>query len=176
MPLGYNGKRLVVDLKQHDIHVEEPDEIWYRKYLGGMGSISYHLLKMVDPKTDPLGPDNIFIMSTGVISGAPFSGSGRNAVGGKSPLTGGFGEADAGGFWNAELKHAGFDEIIFKGISDEPIWLHISNGEYELKDASDLWGLEVGKCQDKLREITGEEQLKTALIGPLERNSLGLHV
>ena len=166
MPFGYNGKRLVVDLKEHVINVEEPDEIWYRKYLGGMGSISYHLLKMVNPKIDPLGTENIFIMSTGVITGAPFSGSGRNAVGAKSPLTGGFGEADAGGFWNAELKHAGFDEIIFRGISDEPVWLYINDGDYELKDASDLWGLEIGTCQDRMREITGEEQLKTALIGP----------
>jgi aldehyde:ferredoxin oxidoreductase len=166
MPYGYNGKRLVVDLTTHNIKVEEPEETWYRKHLGGMGSIAYHLLNMVDPKTDALGPDNVFIMSTGVITGAPFSGSGRNAVGAKSPLTGGFGEADAGGFWNAELKHSGFDEIIFKGISDEPVWLLIKEGKYELKDASDLWGLEVGDCQDRMREIAGENQLKTALIGP----------
>ena len=113
MPYGYNGKRLLVDLSEQKIKVEEPEETWYRKYIGGMGSIAYHLLKMVDPKTDTLGSGNVFIMSTGVITGAPFSGSGRNPFGAKSPLTGGFGEADAGGFWNAELKHAGFDEIIF---------------------------------------------------------------
>jgi aldehyde:ferredoxin oxidoreductase len=105
-------------------------------------------------------------MSTGVITGAPFSGSGRNAVGGKSPLTGGFGEADAGGFWNAELKHAGFDEIIFKGRASEPVWLWINEGEAELRDGSSLWGLEIGECQDKMREATGEPQAKTALIGP----------
>ena len=149
-----------------EIRSEEPDEVWYRKHLGGMGSVAYHLLSTVEAQTDPLGPDNVLIMSTGVITGAPFSGSGRNAVGGKSPLTGGFGEADAGGFWNAELKHAGFDEIIFKGKASEPVWLWINDGEAELRDGSSLWGLEVGECQDEMREATGEPQAKTALIGP----------
>ena len=149
-----------------EIRSEEPDEVWYRKFLGGMGSVAYHLLSMVGAQADPLGPDNVLVMSTGVITGAPFSGSGRNAVGGKSPLTGGFGEADAGGFWNAELKHAGFDEIIFKGKASEPVWLWINEGEAELRDGSSLWGLEVGECQDEMREATGETQAKTALIGP----------
>ncbi len=166
MPFGYNGKRLVVDLTNMEIRSEEPDDVWYRKFLGGMGSVAYHLLNTVEAHADPLGPDNVLVMSTGVITGAPFSGSGRNAVGGKSPLTGGFGEADAGGFWNAELKHAGFDEIVFKGKASEPVWLWINDGEAELRDGSSLWGLEVGKCQDEMREATGEPQAKTALIGP----------
>ena len=166
MPFGYNGKRLVVDLTNMEIRSEKPDEVWYRKYLGGMGSVAYHLLNTVGAHADPLGPNNVLVMSTGVITGAPFSGSGRNAVGGKSPLTGGFGEAEAGGFWNAELKHAGFDEIVFTGKASEPVWLWINEGEAELMDGSSLWGLEVGECQDKMREATGEPQAKTALIGP----------
>lgn len=166
MTFGYNGKRLVVDLTDMKTRIEEPDEVWYRKYLGGWGSIAYHLLKMVDAGVDPLGPDNVLVMSNGVITGAPFSGSGRNAVGGKSPLTGGFGAAEAGGFWNAELKHAGFDEIVFTGKAAEPSWLWVHDGEAELMDGSALWGLEVGECQDRMREITGEPQAKTALIGP----------
>jgi len=167
LAFGYNRKRLVVDLTNMKTRSEEPDEVWYRKYLGGWGSIAYHLLNMVDADVDPLGPENVLVMSTGVITGGPFLGSGRNSVGGKSPLTGGgFGAAEAGGFWNAELKHAGFDEIIFTGKAAEPAWLWVHNGEAELMDPSSLWGLEVGGCQDRMREITGEPQAKTALIGP----------
>jgi aldehyde:ferredoxin oxidoreductase len=81
-------------------------------------------------------------------------------------LTGGFGEADAGGFWNAELKHSGFDEILFTGKSEAPVWLLINDGKVELMDAEELWGLGVGECEDKMRQLSGEEQLKTALIGP----------
>ena len=104
MPFGYNGQRLVVDLTIEKIRVESPDEKWYRTYLGGMGSIAYHLLNEVKAHVDPLGSNNLLVFSMGPLTGAPFSGSGRNAVGAKSPLTGGFGEADAGGFWQAEVK------------------------------------------------------------------------
>ena len=165
MPYGYNGKRLIVDLSDGKIAIEEPEKTWYRTYLGGMGSVAYHLLDKVAPDTDPLDSGNVLVMSTGVITGAPFSGSGRNAVGAKSPLTGAFGEADAGGFWGAELKNAGFDEIIFTGASSVPVWLWVHNGEVELRDASALWGLEIGECHDKMKQIVGDEATKTALIG-----------
>jgi aldehyde:ferredoxin oxidoreductase len=165
MPFGYNGTRLIVDLSEGKVSIEEPEESWYRTYLGGMGSVAYHLLKSIEPGTNPLDSGNTLVMSTGVITGAPFSGSGRNAVGAKSPLTGAFGEADAGGFWGAELKHAGFDEIVFTGVSSTPVWLWVHDGKAELRDASSLWGLEVGDCHDKMRELTGEKSARTSLIG-----------
>jgi len=170
MPYGYNGKTLRVNLTDETIRTEEPAENWYRTYLGGMGAIAYHLLKEVPQGVDPLSPGNILLMAPGVISGAPFSGSGRNAVGGLSPLTGGFGEADAGGYWGAELKHAGFDQIIVEGASEEPKWLWIQDGEAEIRDASKLWGLEVAVCQDRMREELGDTRAKTALIGPSGEN------
>ena len=170
MPYGYNGKTLRVNLTDETIRIEEPAEKWYRTYLGGMGAIAYHLLKEVPQGVDPLSPGNILLMAPGVISGAPFSGSGRNAVGGLSPLTGGFGEADAGGYWGAELKHAGFDQIIVEGASEEPKWLWIQDGEAEIRDASKLWGLEVAVCQDRMREELGDTRAKTALIGPSGEN------
>ena len=166
MPKGYNGKILRVDLTKGKINVEEPSEIWYRSYLGGMGAVAYHLLREVPAKSDPLSPENLLIMAPGVISGAPFSGSGRNAVGGKSPLTGGFGEADVGGYWAAELKHAGFDMIIFTGAAEAPVWLWVEDGESEIRDASGLWGLEVAECEDRMRKELEEPRAKTSLIGP----------
>jgi aldehyde:ferredoxin oxidoreductase len=166
LPYGYNGKTLRVDLTNENIKEEQPPEEWYRAYLGGMGAISYHLLKEAPPGIDPLSPENILILAPGVITGAPFSGSGRNAVGGKSPLTGGFGEADAGGYWGAELKHAGFDQIVFEGAAEEPLWLWVSDGKAELRDASKLWGLQVADCEDGMREEVGDDRARTALIGP----------
>jgi aldehyde:ferredoxin oxidoreductase len=166
MPFGYNGQRLIVDLTTEKIRVESPDEKWYRTYLGGMGSISYHLLNEVKAHEDPLGPNNLLIFSMGPLTGAPFSGSGRNAVGAKSPLTGGFGEADAGGFWQAEVKRSGFDEILVKGESERPVWLWVNDGKAELRDASHLWGLEVAQTEEKMREETNEKLARTTLIGP----------
>lgn len=166
MPFGYNGKILRVDLTEEEIAVEEPTEKWYRVYLGGMSAIAYHLLREMKGGEDPFGRGNLLIMAPGVITGIPFSGSGRNAVGGKSPLTGGFGEADAGGFFGAELKHAGFDALIFKGAAEKPLWLWIEDGKAELRDASGLWGLQVAECHDEMLEEVGEPQARTALIGP----------
>ena len=166
MPYGYNGQRLVVDLTNEKLTVESPDEIWYRTYLGGMGSIAYHLLNEVKAHEDPLGPNNLLIFSMGPVTGAPFSGSGRNAVGAKSPLTGGFGEADAGGFWQTEVKKAGFDEILLKGEAKTPLWLWISDGKAELRDATHVWGFEVADAEAKMREETKEKLARTALIGP----------
>jgi aldehyde:ferredoxin oxidoreductase len=166
MPFGYNGQRLVVDLTKEKIRIESPEEKWCRTYLGGMGSIAYHLLNEVKAHVDPLGPNNLLVFSMGPLTGAPFSGSGRNAVGAKSPLTGGFGEADAGGFWQAEVKKAGFDEILIKGEAKAPLWLWVNDGKAELRDASHIWGLEVAETEAKMREETNEKLARTALIGP----------
>ncbi len=166
MPYGYNGKRLRVDLISGKVIVESSEETWYRTHLGGMGSIAYHLLREIKPRIDPLGPENLLILSTGPVTGAPLSGSGRNAVGAKSPLTGGFGEADVGGFWQAELKRAGFDEVLVSGASEKPVWLWVTDGKAEIRDASRLWGKEIADAEDMIREEVGEKQARTALIGP----------
>jgi aldehyde:ferredoxin oxidoreductase len=89
MAYGYNGKILRVDLTSKQMSTEEPDESFYRRYVGGRGFIGYYLLKELQPGIDPLGPDNKLIFATGVITGGRIGGSGRNSVGGKSPLTGG---------------------------------------------------------------------------------------
>jgi len=166
MPYGYTGERLRVDLTSEKVSYERPDEKWYRTYLGGMCSIAYHLLRDVKKHTNPLGPENLLIFSMGPITGTPVSGSGRNAVGAKSPLTGGFGEADAGGFWQVELKCAGFDEIIFTGEAEKPLWLWVNDGKAELRDASGLWGMEIAEAESKMRKEVNEDQARSALIGP----------
>ena len=166
MPYGYTGKVLSIDLNNETLSISSPDDKWYRTYLGGMGSIAYHLLKDMPKGTDPLSPDNLLLFSTGPVTGAPISGSGRNAVGAKSPLTGGFGEADAGGFWQAELKFAGFDEIQVRGRAQKPVWIWIKNGEAEIRDAARIWGLEIAEAQDAIRAEIAEPTAKTALIGP----------
>ena len=109
---GYNGKILRINLSTRRHSVEKPSEDYYKHYLGGRGIIVHTLLTEVSPGIDPLGPDNKLVFALGPLTGHPLPGSGRNSVGAKSPLTGGFGEAEAGGFWGAELKRSGFDAII----------------------------------------------------------------
>jgi len=138
MVLGYNKQILRVNLSTREIRIEKPPEFFYRRYFGGRGVIAYYLLKELKPGIDPLGPRNILVFAPGIVTGAPIPGSGRNSVGAKSPLTGAYGEAEAGGFWGAELKHAGFDGIVIKGKAKSPVYLWIHDSEVEIQDAQHL--------------------------------------
>ncbi|MCK4884524.1 aldehyde ferredoxin oxidoreductase, partial [Candidatus Bathyarchaeota archaeon] len=148
MKNGFTGKVLRVNLSNEKISSENLEETFYRRYFGGRGLISYYLLNELEPRIDPLGPDNKLIFACGPVTGAPVSGSGRNSLGAKSPLTGAYGEAEAGGFWGAELKQAGYDAIIVEGKASEPVYLWTHDQKVELRDASRLWGLEIKKSQE----------------------------
>ena len=166
MAYGYNGKVLRVNLSNKEISTEELDDIFYRRYMGGRGFIGYYLLKELEPGIDPLSPDNKLIFATGVITGGRIGGSGRNSVGAKSPLTNGYGEAEAGGYWGPELKRTGYDAIIFEGKSEKPVYLWIGSDGPELRDANHLWGKITFDAQEAIREELGDRAIKTALIGP----------
>ena len=162
---GYNGKILRVNLSTRRVSTEEPAEEYYKNYLGGRGFIAHTLLKEVPRGADPLGPENKLIFALGPITGHPFPGSGRNSVGAKSPLSGGYGESEAGGFWGAELKRSGYDAIIVEGKSDEPVYLWIKDGRAEIRDAHKLWGLDVGETEKAIRKELQDERVRTATIG-----------
>ena len=170
MPYGYNGKIVRVDLTTKTATVEEPDELVYRTYVGGGGLASYYLLKELKPGIDPLSADNILIFASSVISGAPIAGMVRYTVAAKSPLTGAYGEAEAGGFWGPELKFAGFDAVIITGKAEKPSYLWINDGTVEIRSAAKIWGLETGPAQEMIRGELGEKRARVALIGPAGEN------
>ncbi len=117
MAYGTNGTILRVDLTKGSSTVETFDEAFYRQYPGGKALAAYHLLRELRPGTDPLGPENVLVLATGLLTGAPVSTATRfNAIA-RSPLTGGFGESEAAGYWGPELKMAGLDAIILEGRS-----------------------------------------------------------
>ena len=166
MKNGFTGKILRINLTKEKTSFETLEETFYRRYFGGRGLISYILLNELEPKTDPLGPENKLIFACGPVTGAPVSGSGRNSVGAKSPLTGAYGEAEAGGYWGAELKRAGYDAIIVEGKASSPVYLWIQDQKVELRDASSLWGLEIKKSQETIRKDLDDKTVKVAQIGP----------
>lgn len=167
---GYNGEILRVDLSRGVISVDRPDREFYRNYIGGRGFISYYLLRELKGGEDALGTENKLIFAAGAVTGAPVGGSGRNSVGGKSPLTNGYGDAEVGGFWGAELKHAGYDAIIVEGRSESPVYLWIEDSRVEIKDARHLWGKTTGESQQLIREELGDKGVRTAQIGPAGEN------
>jgi aldehyde:ferredoxin oxidoreductase len=166
MPYGYNGKILHANLTTGELTVEEPGESFYRKYLGGSALNMHYLLTEMPAHADPLGPDNILALSVGVTTGAPISGQSRMTATAKSPLTGGIGDAQCGGFFPAEMKFAGFDAFIIKGKAARPVYLWVHEGQYELRDAGHLWGKITGEVETILKAELGDDKIEVAQVGP----------
>lgn len=167
---GYWNKILHVNLSDGTTTIEEPGDKFFRNYGGGRGLIGHYLLKYVPEGADPLGPNNVLVFAPGVLTGSPVPGAGRHSVGAKSPLTGGFGEAEAGGFWGAELKRAGWDGIVVHGQSENPVYLWINEDQVELRDASHLWGKITGDVEEQLQEELGDKRVRVAQCGPAGEN------
>ena len=163
---GYNGKILHVDLTSQSITIEEPPDSFYRLYGGGSAMGTYYLLKHMPARADPLGPDNILTLFTGPPTGAAVSGQSRVSANAKSPVTGGIGDAQAGGFWPAHFKRTGFDGLVIRGVAKQPVYLWVHDGEAELRDASHLWGKITGQVESALRDDLGDQKVEVMQVGP----------
>lgn len=163
---GYVGKILKVNLTTGKISEKALSEAFFRKWFGGYGLGAAILYSEIPAKADPLGPENVVGLTTGVLTGTitPFSG-GFTAVG-KSPSTGTWGDTRGGGFFGPELKYAGFDAVFFYGCSEKPVYLWINNGEAEVIDASDIWGKTVNETEEMLKEKHKDKRVQVASIGP----------
>jgi len=170
MPYGYTGNILHVNLSSKKHWIEHPPENFYRTYWGGRALALYYMLSQMKPHTYPLSPDNLLIFAPSVITGTPAPAIPRYTVCAKSPLTGGQGEAEAGGWWGPELKKAGFDAIIIKGSSPTPVYLYIKDSEVEIKDATRLWGKDTGETQRIIKEELTDDKIRIAQIGPAGEN------
>lgn len=167
MPFGYWNKVLHINLSDRSSWVEEPGDAFYRDLQGGRGFIARYLLENVPAGADPLGPDNVLVFAMGVMTGVALPGAGRHSVGAKSPLTGGFGESESGGFWGAEVKRAGWDAIVVHGASETPVYLWIKEDQpVEFRDASHLWGMTTGECEEAIVAELGDQWIRTCQIGP----------
>lgn len=162
----YSGKVLRVNLTNGKIWVDNHDELFYRKWVGGRGLIVYYLLKETPPNLDPFDPRNLLIFAPGILTGTILPGTGRHAVGGKSPLTGALASGEAGGWWGSECKKAGFDAVVIEGKAEKPVYLWIKDGAAEIRDASHLWGLKTVDCQTEIHRELGDYKIRVAQIGP----------
>ena len=172
MTNGYWGRVLLVDLSTRRIEAQTVADEIYRQYLGGYGLAARILYEHIPPGADPLGPDNTMAFMPGLLtgSGAPFSG--RFMVAAKSPLTGGWGDANGGGKFGPALRAAGYDGIFVRGVSPEPVYLYLDDGHAELRDASALWGLDTVATEEAIARATFPN-VRVACIGPAgEKRSL----
>ena len=164
---------LFVDLTRGVIEEQELSAELARNFIGGYGLGAKVLYDLMKPGVDPLGPDNILGFVTGPATGSgAFFGS-RFGMVCKSPVNGCWCDSNAGGYFGAELKKAGFDAVFFTGISAQPVYLWVKDGRAELRDARHLWGKDTRETLAALKEETGNPQIRASIIGPAgERLSL----
>jgi len=162
---GYMGKIMFVDLAAGGIREEEADENLLRKFIGGYGFGAAILYQSLKAGVEPLGPENLLGLVTGPLTGTAIPSGARFGVVAKSPLTGGWGDANCGGDFGPYLKFAGFDGVFFSGASPKPVYLLIDNGRAELKSAGHLWGKDAYQTEDALTSEYGP-QSRVACIGP----------
>jgi aldehyde:ferredoxin oxidoreductase len=116
---GPEGDKLIrVDMTDQSVSIDDFPEEW--KLQGGRGLSAKILLNECDPTCDPLGPENVLVMAPGVLSGTTAPTSGRISIGGKSPLTNGIKEANAGGNPGQHLMKLGYRAIIVRGQPADP--------------------------------------------------------
>ncbi|WP_420645442.1 aldehyde ferredoxin oxidoreductase family protein [Candidatus Leptofilum sp.] len=166
MLYGFTGNILHVDLTNGTLEIENPSEDFYRHYQGGSLMGLYYLWHNTPANADPLSPENTLTFALSAPTGLPVSGQSRCTVTCKSPSSGGAADSQAGGFWPAELKYAGFDSIVVKGASDTPVYLWINDGEAELRDASHLWGKTTLDVDNILHDELNDKRIEIAQIGP----------
>lgn len=167
---GYHGRLLWVDLTRGQVRDEPLNASYAEQFVGGSGLATRYLYDLIRTDTDPLGPDNPLIIMPGPLTGTRAPLCGRHTLAARSPLTGLLGESNVGGFVGAELRHAGYDGIVVTGQSSAPVWLHVHDGQAELRDASDLWGLDTVETQLRIKEVLADRRVRVGCIGPAGEN------
>ncbi len=163
--MAWTRKILRVNLTDGACADEPLNMEWADKYLGQRGLATKYLYEEIDPKCDPLGPDNKLIFATGPLTGTPASTGGRYSVVTKGALTGAIACSNSGGFFGAELKFAGYDMVIVEGVAPEPVYLTVFDGTCALVEAGELWGKSVWEADAAIKARHGDPAIRVATIG-----------
>jgi aldehyde:ferredoxin oxidoreductase len=166
---GWIGKILRVDLTSGKIGTEALSPSLARDYIGARGLGTRLMYDEVDPKVDPLSPENKLMFVTGPLTGTLAPAMGRYNVVTKGPLTGTIAASNSGGNWGPELKFAGYDLLIVEGKAARPVYLWIEDDKVEIRDAGHLWGKQVPETTEQLYAETARDA-KVACIGTAGEN------
>jgi aldehyde:ferredoxin oxidoreductase len=170
MLYGYGGHILRVDLTSGLIHREKTDPAYMLNVIGGRGLNSTRLYEELERDCDPLTPENMLLIGVGPLTGTLLSASAFMTISGKSPMTGILGDSAAGGFFGAELKQAGYDQVVMTGRCEKPCYLYIADDHVEIRDASHLWGKDIWQTTAAIRKDINDNAVQVAAIGPAGEN------
>lgn len=171
MTYGIRGKTLRVNLSNGSIKEEALSAKYLLEYIGGDGLGAKILYDEVPPGVGAFDPENRLIFAAGPLTGTKAQAACMHSVITKSPATGfTIINARANGFWGARLKFSGFDGIVFEGQAKTPIYLYVSHGKAEIRDAGHLWGLGAWATDGQLHKDLGTKSLSIDAIGEAGEN------
>jgi len=167
----YIGQGLTawIDLSKGSVTLSRTPERIVKKLIGGRGINMFYLHKLLRPQVDPLSPENVLLFGAGLLTGTLAPSASRMNISAKSPETGILGDASIGGFFPAEMRLAGFDRLIIHGKAKVPSYLFISDETIEIRDARDIWGLDVSATQKAIRQDLGDD-VQSVCIGRAGEN------
>ena len=163
MPEVKTGRVARVGLTERRVEIRETPDFYGN--LGGRGFGVFELLRGVVPGTDPLSAENLLVFAAGSLTGTSFPGSSRIALVTKNVLSGGISTSSGGGNLGPKFRQAGFDALVISGRASSPCWILLKDGQVEIRDGSELWGLSVSETADAVRTVTGDSGAETASIG-----------
>jgi aldehyde:ferredoxin oxidoreductase len=168
--MALNRKIAYIDLDRENIKLEPIPMEWRRKFMGGRGLDAYLLYHHTPGGCDPLGPDNVVIVSAGLLVGTLSSSGSRTHIAAKSPLTHLLGSASMGGFFAPEMRWAGIDHFVIRGKANRPVYIYAHDGEIEIRDANHLWGCGVYDTQAMICKELGDQETQILCIGQAGEN------
>ncbi len=160
------GQILDIDLTTETWKLEEYPEDVARKYLGGRGFNMHVLYNQLPASTNPLGPENLLIISCGLLTGTAAPSSARLHINALSPLTGILGSSNVGGNFGPRLRSNGIQSVILRGKSTQPVYLWIDGDAIEIRKAKSLWGLDTWETEDRLKANPDGDKISVLAIGP----------
>lgn len=146
----------IIDLSKEKISIQDGSQSLRKLYLGGRGLNVHYLFKLLGKNVDPLSPENVLIVGAGLLTGTSAPNSSRFNITAKSPESGILGDSNVGGFFGPELRYSGFDRLIFLSKAKRPSYVYLRDGQVEIRDAKDYWGMDTLEAQRAFRRDLGD--------------------
>ena len=169
---GYAGRILRVNLTKEQVKVQRLEKKLIAEFLGGRGFNIKRLYEEIPKSVQPLSPQNKLFFATGPLAGTAFPLGARFNVSAKSPLTGILGDSNAGGHFAAEMKFAGYDQIVIEGKSQKPVYVFIRDQEVQILDAKSLLGKDTYEATEAIKKDLGDRTIQVATVGPAAENGV----
>ena len=172
MRYAETGFNLEVDLGRGSIERVPTDPRLTELHLGGLGTNARLLWDRIPPEVGAFDEENLLVFGTGLLAGTPAPGCNRTVISSISPQTKLFAFSMMGGFWAAELKHAGYDKLVLRGKSKELVYLWIHDDKVEIRDAAHFKGLGTLETAELIRQELEEPGAAVASIGLAGENKV----